>query len=111
MTQNTKGVIGLAARARKIVIGTNNVITAIRSRKTRLVLIATDVSDNTRKTLTDKAAYYSVKAESADATVKELGKAVGHDRAAAVAFLDGNFIKAYRKSLSDSNTLDEERGM
>lgn len=99
MKSNTLGVIGLAARARGIVIGTNQVLEVIRNKKAKLVLIAQDVSDNTKKNLTDKANYYSVKAEFIDISAEELGKAVGHSHTAAIAFTDTNFVKAYEKSL------------
>ena len=97
------GVIGLAARARGIVIGTNQVLEAVRGGKARLVLFANDVSDNTRKNLNDKSNYYSVRIEEADITAAELGRAVGHSNTAAIAFTDANFIKAYEKSLSNDN--------
>jgi ribosomal protein L7Ae-like RNA K-turn-binding protein len=103
LKKNTVGVIGLAARARGIAIGTNNVLEAVRGKKAKLVLIACDVSDNTRKTLTDKTAYYSVASEQIDITAEELGRAVGHNNTAAIAFTDENFIKAYKKSLSGDN--------
>ena len=103
MNKNTLGVIGLAARARGIVIGTNQVLEAIRGRKAKLVLIASDVSDNTRKNLKDKATYYSASTEETDITAEELGKAVGHSNTAAIAFTDINFVKAYKKSLSRDN--------
>lgn len=98
MKKNTLGVIGLAARARGIVIGTNQVLEAIRGNKAKLVLIASDVSDNTRKQLKDKAAYYSTMIEELDITTEELGRAVGHSNTASIAFTDGNFVKAYEKS-------------
>ena len=103
MKKNTLGVIGLAARARGIVIGTNQVLETIRNGKAKLVLIACDVSDNTRKALTDKSAYYSVSYEQIDITTVELGHAVGHSNTAAVAFTDQSFVKAYKKSVSGEN--------
>lgn len=109
MKKNTLGVIGLAARARGIVIGTNNVLDAIRNKKAKLVLIACDVSDNTRKTLTDKSKYYSAKAEEIDITTEELGRAVGHLNTAAIAFTDANFVKAYEKSIE--NEIEQKRGI
>ena len=101
MKKNTLGVIGLAARARGIAIGTNQVLEVIRNRKAILVLIARDASDNTKKNLTDKANYYSAKTEFTDISAEELGKAVGHGSTAAIAFTDGNFVKAYEKSLTE----------
>ena len=103
MKKNTVGVIGLAARARGIVIGTNQVLEAIRGRKAKLVLIASDASDNTKKTLKDKSSYYNARLEEIDITTDELGRAVGHNNTAAIAFTDENFIKAYKKSLSGDN--------
>ncbi len=100
MKKNTLLVIGLASRARGIVIGTNQVLEAVRNKKAKLVLIASNVSDNTYKTLTDKSLYYSVEAVQTDTTTEELGKAVGHSNTAAIAFTDANFVKAYEKSLS-----------
>ncbi|MBR6563722.1 MAG: ribosomal L7Ae/L30e/S12e/Gadd45 family protein [Clostridia bacterium] len=111
MKKNTLGVIGLAARARGIVIGTNNVLEAVRGRKAKLVLVASDVSDNTKKSLFDKTKYYSVDIEQIDITAEELGRAVGHSNTAAVAFTDASFIKAYEKSLSSENRSDQKRGM
>ncbi len=100
MNKNTLGVIGLAARARGIVIGTNQVLEAVRNKKAKLVLIASDVSDNTLKNLTDKSAYYQVCSEQTDITTEELGRAVGHSNTAAIAFTNENFVIAYKKSLS-----------
>ncbi len=103
MEKNTLGIIGLAARARGIVIGTNQVLEAIRGKKAKLVLIACNVSDNTRKTLSDKSNFYSVTTETLDISSEELGRAVGHSNTAAIAFTDINFVNAYRKSLSREN--------
>ena len=103
MEKNTLGIIGLAARARGIVIGTNQVLEAIRGKKARLVLVACNVSDNTRKTLSDKSNFYSVTTETIDIPSEELGRAVGHSNTAAIAFTDINFVNAYRKSLSREN--------
>ena len=98
MNKNTLGVIGLAYRARGIATGTNQVLEAIRARKAKLVIIASDVSENTRKNLTDKASFYSARTEIADITAEELGRAVGRSNTAAIAFTDVNFVKAYEKS-------------
>ena len=103
MKKNTLGVIGLAARARGLVIGTNQVLEAVRNKKAKLVLIASDVSDNTYKNLTDKSAYYNVCAEQTDITTEELGRAVGHSNTAAIAITNENFVIAYKKSLSSDN--------
>lgn len=108
LKNNTLGVIGLAARARGISIGTNQVLEAVRGGKALLVLIAANVSANTLKTLTDKSTYYSVSYQQLDITASELGKAVGHSTTAAIAFTDANFVKAYEKSLGDQIKADRK---
>ena len=106
MEKNTLGVIGLAARARGIVIGSNQVLEAIRGKKALLVLIASDVSANTKKMLCDKSAFYSVTAEQIDISTVELGRAVGHSHTAAIAFTNTNFVTAYKKSLPNQEKRD-----
>ncbi len=103
MEKNTAGVVGLARRAGALVHGTNNVLEAVRSKKALLVLIASDVSDNTKKNITDKAAFYSVKTEMLDITVEELGRIIGKGGTAAVALTDDNFVKAYRKQTAQTS--------
>ena len=49
---NVVNLIGLAARARKIVTG-EMVLNAIRNHSAKLVVIADDASDNTKKKLID----------------------------------------------------------
>lgn len=54
-------ILGLANRARKITLGTENTINSIRANKVKLVLLANDASDNTKKKVNDKCNYYKVK--------------------------------------------------
>lgn len=105
MNKNTQGVVGLARRAGALEFGTNNVLDAIRSKKALLVIIAADVSDNTKKNIRDKAAFYSVKTEMSDVTVEELGRIIGKGGTAAIALTDENFVKAYRKSLTAQTSI------
>lgn len=103
MKKNTSGVIGLAKRAGAVTVGAESTLEAIRSGKAKLVLVAQDASDNTKKSIGDKCAFYSVCSEEIDATVTELGSTVGKRPVATVAFTDTNFVKAYRKSLQNSH--------
>ena len=111
MNKKTLGVIGLAKRAGKLAVSTANVLEAIRGGKAELVLIASDASCNTKKSISDKASYYSVRYEIADITVGELGHITGRGEAAAAAFTDDSFVKAYEQSLAADNTDETERGM
>ncbi|MBQ0092061.1 MAG: ribosomal L7Ae/L30e/S12e/Gadd45 family protein [Clostridiales bacterium] len=95
-----EGVIGLARRAGQIAVGTNGTLDAIRSGKAKLVLIASDVSENTRKLLTDKALFRNVPTEFPPLNTEALGKCVGKFNTAAVAFLQDGFVIAYHGALS-----------
>jgi ribosomal protein L7Ae-like RNA K-turn-binding protein len=52
--------IGLAYRARKVVVGTDITLTAMRNGKVVLLLLATDASHTTKKKVYDKAKTYQV---------------------------------------------------
>lgn len=54
-------ILGLAKRANKVVLGTEITINSVRRNKVKLVLLATDASENTKKLVYDKTNYYNVK--------------------------------------------------
>ena len=54
---NYLNILGLAARARKIITG-ETLITKIRNNEVEFVIIASDASDNTKKKITDKCTSY-----------------------------------------------------
>jgi ribosomal protein L7Ae-like RNA K-turn-binding protein len=55
-----KGALGLAYAARKVVIGTEEVVKAIQKKQLQLVLLATDASENTTKKIKDKTNTYQI---------------------------------------------------
>lgn len=92
------GIIGLAKRAGALAVGTEQVIESVRKGKARLVLVASDVSENTAKRLQDKASYRNVPLEALPMDMSALGHSVGKDHAAAVALLQEGFVRSYRKA-------------
>ena len=86
-------MLGLAKRAGKVVTGEEKCLKAIRSGNSRIVIIASDASPNTRKSITDSCKHYSVKY--IEASLKaELGKYTGAESRAVVSVNDDNFAKA-----------------
>ena len=81
-------MIGLAKKAGHAICGTDMVCDALRRGKICLVLAAENVSDNTKKKLSDKCAYYGVKLIFIPATADELGHAVGKSGAVAAVGTD-----------------------
>ena len=73
-------LLGLAAKAGKLIVGTELVCTALSrggEHAPRLVAEACDASANTHKRVTDRCAYYGVRAVRLTATAAELAHAVG----------------------------------
>ncbi len=86
------GALGLCARAGKLTAGVPMICEALRERgakKPLAVFMAADVSDNTRKKLSDKCGYYGVRLVSLGCDSGTLSRAVGKMSAvAAVAVAD-----------------------
>ena len=101
MSTEALRALGLARRAGALVCGAPMIITALRSAKKPIVVVAAnDISEGTRKKLTDKCAYYKTPLEVIDAGGEELAKAVGKSGfLAAVAVTDENLAKLVNKGL------------
>lgn len=71
--------LGLAMRAGKLVAGEELTIRDIRNSTAKLVFVASDASENTRKKIKDKCSYYKVPCnESFEQS--ELSQAIGRTR-------------------------------
>ena len=92
-------MLGLAARARKIVTGTEIVTDKIKSGKgVFLVVIASDVSQNTLKKIVNCCKYYEKEYVQVQFTQDEISKAVGKmSYVSSVAIIDRNFSDAIKK--------------
>lgn len=99
--KRAEGIIGLAKRAGALAVGTEQVIEAVRKGKAKLVLVASDVSENTEKRLRDKASFRNVPLEFLPIDMGVLGHLIGKDHAAAVALLQEGFVRSYRKAMQD----------
>ncbi len=93
--------LGLCARARALIYGTPMVCEAMRTaKKPRLVLVASDVSENTQKRLDDKCAYYGVEQIVLPLGSADLAHAVGKASGlAAVGLTDENLCRLTRGAL------------
>ena len=89
------GMLGLAMRAGRVIVGTEQICTALPKRgRVRLVLISDDASDNTKKKLTAKCEFYGVASMIVRLDTEELGRLLGKTYTpAAAAVTDENFAK------------------
>ncbi len=69
--------LGLARRAGKTILGTEQVREAIKSKKALLVLIAKDTSDSTKKEILDSARYYNTEAHVTEYSMQEFSSSLG----------------------------------
>ena len=84
--------LGMAMRAGKVITGDEIVEKAIRAGKAKLVLIANDASDNTKKKFSDKCNSYNVKLAFTHDR-ESLGRAIGKFDRVVIAITDVQFSK------------------
>ena len=92
-------MLGLAAKAGRLAIGTERVVEKIRGKsKVKLVIVASDVSQNTLKKLKNCCEYYQTEYIITEYTREDISYAVGkRSLASSVAILDENFSSAIKK--------------
>lgn len=97
-TDNILSTLGLALRAKRVVSGEFMTENAIKSNNAYLVIIAKDVSENTRKKFHNMCEYYRVPIKEY-ATKDELGHSLGKEYRASLAVTDKGFAEAIMKKM------------
>ncbi len=96
---------GLALRAGKCILGSELCIKSIRSNKAKLAITVSDISDNTRKKLTDSTDYHKVKLLTLPCTKEYLGQKLGKKAKVSCSVItDDGFVKIIEKIYSDIHT-------
>ena len=99
MTQNkVLSYIGLATKAGKVVSGEFSTEKAVKEKKARLVIVAMDASDNTKKMFTNMCTHYKVPIFFME-DKEALGHAMGKQFRASLAVNDQGFANAIIKTL------------
>lgn len=94
MNSKFLSLLGLSRRAGSSIIGTDLVTKALPSGKVKLVIYATDSSNNTEKKITDKCKFYGVECVKSIYTSDELSHAVGKlSSVCVIGISDENFSK------------------
>ena len=92
-------MIGLAARAGKVVSGEFSTEKAVKSSKAHLVIVAEDASDNTRKMFRNMCSFHGVPYQEYG-TKDELGRWTGKEMRASICILDEGFARSVLKKIS-----------
>ncbi|RPA64999.1 hypothetical protein EF384_00880 [Aerococcus agrisoli] len=95
MNNNKINLLGLAQAAGKLVSGTETVVKAVKQGTADLVIVATDVSDQTKRNIENKCEFYDIPWVQVF-TTEEISIALGKKRSI-VAFTDRGFVKSFQK--------------
>jgi ribosomal protein L7Ae-like RNA K-turn-binding protein len=103
------GLIGLAAKARKVVSGEFSTEKSIKSGKSCLVIISEEASDNTKKMFTNMCTHYKVPI-CLFGTKEELGHAMGQQLRASLSVEDAGFAKSMAEQMNmNGGSLNESK--
>lgn len=92
-------LLGLAKKAGRLAVGTENSIDSVRKGKSALVVASESVSEGTKKLINDKTAYYKTEAVFIPVDTTTFGKAFGKTATACVSVNDQGFADAVKKLL------------
>ena len=95
-------LIGMAKKAGKVVSGEFSTEKAIKEKKAKLVIVANDASDNTRKWFTNKTDFYKIPLRFYS-DKENLGHWIGCEIRTSVAILDEGFANAIIKKIDEIN--------
>lgn len=98
------GLIGLARRAGKISFGTESSIDTIERRKAKLVIVAQDASDRTKKNFKILCERENVKIR-IYGTIDELSKSIGQNNKAVIVIKDENFSNEIVKKIDGGEII------
>ena len=88
--------LGLCARARGLVDGTDIVCSLMANNRIYLVFLANDASENTKKKIRNKANYYDVEVQESYSS-EELSSAIGKVGRMVVGISNESFLKILKK--------------
>ena len=99
MNQNKAiALIGLAMKAGKVASGEFSTEKAVKAGKAKLVIVAEEASDNTKKKFSNMCIHYEVPYFLLGSKI-QLGNAIGKEFRASLAIIDENLAEAIKKQI------------
>ena len=93
------GMLGLAMRAGKLIIGTEMICRAMPRTKQMLVVLSSGASDGTKKKLRTKCEFYNIEMTEIDLDTEALGRLLGKTYTpAAVAVIEPGIADEIKKA-------------
>ena len=108
MVSNQKicGLIGLATKAGKIVAGTDACLEEIEKKNVKLLILASNVAERTRKTFIEKYKKNNIVVYEG-LTIEEISNSIGKTNKATVGIKDKGFAQAINKVISGGEMIGE----
>lgn len=103
--QKVCGLIGLAKKAGKITAGSDACMEAIENKKIKLVLIAQDTSDRTKKQFKEKCEELNIQIHEI-LTIEELSRAIGKPNKAVIGIKEKGFAEAISKIIDGGEVIE-----
>ncbi len=100
MQNKALAMLGMAAKARKVVSGEFSVEKAVKTGIAYLVVVAEDASDNTKKNFLNMCDFYECEIL-IFGSKEELGHAIGKEFRASLAIMDENLAKAVKNKITE----------
>ena len=97
--QKICGLIGLATKAGKIVAGSEACEESIEKKNAKLVIIAQDAAERTKKQFIQKCENFSVPIYEM-LTIEEISKAIGKQNKAIISIKEKGFAEAIKKIIN-----------
>ena len=98
------GLLGLARRAGKLSFGTESSIETIEKKKAKLVIVATDSSDRTKKNFKELCEKYNIPIRIIG-TIDDLSKSIGQINKAVFVIKEENFAKELIKRIDGGEII------
>ncbi len=90
------GLVGLAARARKVSFGADSVELQIKKRKVNLIIVAEDASTRTKEKFSKLSEQYNIPII-VKGNIEELSKSIGKNNKAIIGIEDINLANEIQK--------------
>ncbi|MGN1298628.1 MAG: L7Ae/L30e/S12e/Gadd45 family ribosomal protein [Candidatus Scatovivens sp.] len=106
MINKTLGLLGISAKAGKLVSGNDIVLENIKKRKIKLIIIAKDTSDRTKKNINDECHKNKIPIIEFG-TIEENSKAIGKNNRAIIGITDIKLADAILNKISGGEDFGE----
>ena len=98
------GLIGISAKAGKIVYGTDSCINAMKNNKVKLLIVSNEASEKSKKNLKYYAEKYNIQI-CFFGTIEELSKSIGKKNKIVVGILEENLAKEIQKIINGGEVI------